>query len=83
MAEGAAVHGENNYRTGANDPDFITDRVNHMIEHALKREIAFEEHPDVDGPVELNAHGFPVLKTRSAKRVASELVYQIMEQEGL
>ena len=54
-----------------------------MIEHALKREIAFEEHPDVDGPVELNAHGFPVLKRRSAKRVASELVYQIMEQEGL
>lgn len=35
MAEGAAAHGENNYRQGANDPTFINDRVNHLIEHAL------------------------------------------------
>jgi hypothetical protein len=54
-----------------------------MIEHALKREIAFEAHPEVDAPVELNAHGFPVLKRRGAKGVASEVVYQVMEQEGL
>lgn len=33
MAEGAAVHGENNYRLGG--ADFINDRINHLIEHAL------------------------------------------------
>lgn len=36
MAEGAAAHGVNNYRKGANDPAFVTDRVNHAIEHLLK-----------------------------------------------
>ena len=36
MAEGARVHGENNYQKGKNDPTFITDRINHLIEHALK-----------------------------------------------
>ena len=35
MAEGAAEHGENNYRKGKDDPKFIQDRINHMIEHAL------------------------------------------------
>ena len=35
MAEGAAAHGENNYRKGKDDPAFIRDRVNHMITHAL------------------------------------------------
>ena len=36
MAEGAKDHGENNYRTGVSDPGFIRDRINHLIEHALK-----------------------------------------------
>lgn len=36
MAEGARDHGENNYRAGKTDPGFIRDRVNHLIEHALK-----------------------------------------------
>lgn len=36
MGEGAAQHGENNYRKGKDDPAFVTDRINHMIEHALK-----------------------------------------------
>ena len=35
MAEGAAVHGDRNYQQGKNDPKFINDRINHMIEHAL------------------------------------------------
>lgn len=30
---GKARHGERNYRKGASDPEFITDRVNHLIEH--------------------------------------------------
>jgi hypothetical protein len=36
MAEGAAAHGENNYRKGAGDAAFIRDRVNHLLEHALR-----------------------------------------------
>jgi hydrogenase/urease accessory protein HupE len=36
MAHGAMVHGENNYRQGVTDPVFIRDRINHMIEHAMK-----------------------------------------------
>lgn len=36
MAEGAAAHGENNYRIGVSDPAFIRDRINHLIEHALR-----------------------------------------------
>ena len=36
MAEGAAAHGENNYQLGKDDPAFIRDRVNHLIDHALR-----------------------------------------------
>lgn len=36
MGDGADSHGENNYRKGKDDPAFITDRLNHLIEHALK-----------------------------------------------
>lgn len=36
MAEGARVHGENNYRKGKGDQAFIRDRINHLLEHALK-----------------------------------------------
>jgi hypothetical protein len=35
MAQGAATHGEHNYRKGANDPTFIRDRINHLLGHAL------------------------------------------------
>ena len=35
MAEGAAAHGELNYLKGRNDPVYIRERTNHMIEHAL------------------------------------------------
>lgn len=35
MGQGAASHGERNYRKGASDPTFIRDRINHMIGHAL------------------------------------------------
>lgn len=33
---GADRHGERNYRKGINDQEFITDRVNHLIEHVQK-----------------------------------------------
>ena len=36
LAFGAERHGENNYQKGANDPEYIRDRVNHLVGHALK-----------------------------------------------
>lgn len=36
MGEGAKDHGENNYQKGKADPTFITDRINHLIEHAQR-----------------------------------------------
>jgi hypothetical protein len=35
MAEGAQSHGERNFEKGANDPVFVKDRENHLVEHAL------------------------------------------------
>lgn len=36
MAKGASSHGERNYQKGAQDPVFIRDRLNHLIEHAMR-----------------------------------------------
>lgn len=33
---GARKHGDHNYKQGAHDPQFVRDRQNHMIEHAVK-----------------------------------------------
>lgn len=54
-----------------------------MMEHALRREIAFAETPLEDAPYELNEHGFPVLKKRNGVAVTSEMIYQMMEEEGV
>jgi hypothetical protein len=36
MALGAATHGERNYLRGRRDPEFVRDRVNHLVAHVLK-----------------------------------------------
>jgi hypothetical protein len=36
MAKGAASHGERNYQKGVNDPVFLRDRINHLIQHAMR-----------------------------------------------
>src|SRR5687767_6158444 len=36
MGYGAEKHGERNYRMGAGDAVYRRDRINHLIEHALK-----------------------------------------------
>lgn len=36
MAEGARLHGENNYQQGLADPAYHRDRLNHLIDHALR-----------------------------------------------
>jgi hypothetical protein len=33
---GARKHGDHNYKAGFADAEFIRDRMNHMIEHAVK-----------------------------------------------
>jgi hypothetical protein len=35
MAQGAASHGERNYRKGVDDPAFVRDRLNHLVGHVL------------------------------------------------
>ena len=35
MAEGASSHGPRNFEKGARDAEFVRDRTNHMVEHAL------------------------------------------------
>jgi hypothetical protein len=53
-----------------------------MMEHALKREIGFDERAAVNPAFEMNERGFPVLKKRKATTVTSEVVYQMLEEEG-
>lgn len=54
-----------------------------MMEHALRREIAFDEaSPDALG-FDVNSHGFPVLRKRDSAPVTSEMVYQMIEEEGI
>lgn len=36
MAVGAASHGARNYLKGEGDPEFIQDRINHLVAHVLK-----------------------------------------------
>jgi hypothetical protein len=54
-----------------------------MMEHALRREIVFDEEPAPHAAIELNVHGFPVLKKQNTAAVTSERVYQMLEEEGL
>ncbi len=54
-----------------------------MMEHALRREIAFDSaFPEAAG-VEVNSHGFPVLRKRDSTPVTSEVVYQMIDEEGI
>lgn len=54
-----------------------------MLEHALRREIAFEELPATNTVFETNTYGFPVLTKRGTSVVTSEQVYQILDEETL
>ena len=54
-----------------------------MMEHALRREVAFADAPLAGAIYEFNEHGFPVLKKRGGAAVTSEMIYQMMEEEGV
>ena len=53
-----------------------------MIEHALRRELT-EGRPDPEGcDWKSNEFGFPVLPSSGNEKVTSELVYELLEEEG-
>lgn len=54
-----------------------------MIEHSLRREIGEELPTGTGALIELNTHGFPVLKrqNRGGQRVTSERVYTFLDEE--
>ncbi len=54
-----------------------------MVEHALRREIAFDSASPEPAGIEVNPHGFPVLKKTESTPVTSERVYQMIEEEGI
>jgi hypothetical protein len=53
-----------------------------MMEHAVRREIALEEPPAGNETIDVNEHGFPVLRKRRAEKVTSEMVYQMLDEGG-
>ena len=54
-----------------------------MVEHALRREIAFDLPPVSTTCAELNSFGFPVLKKQGRSGVTSELIYQLLDELGV
>lgn len=54
-----------------------------MMEHALRRELMESADSKEASAVELNAFGFPVLRSpmSSDQVVTSEIVYQLMDEE--
>ena len=53
-----------------------------MMEHALRREIGFSDPPAGSASFMENEYGFPVLKKRENQGITSELVYEMLEEEG-
>ena len=57
-----------------------------IVEHALRREIAPEQDFSMEEPsacYRTTQHGLPVLKKRGDKKVSSETIYRMMEDEGI
>lgn len=56
-----------------------------LVEHALRREVgqAAPNSRNADDFIETGPTGLPRLKRRSSTVVTSEMVYQMMEDEGI
>jgi hypothetical protein len=48
---GALKYDAHNWKRGCNDPDFMRDRFNHMIEHAFKFTAGGDEEDDIEGSI--------------------------------
>lgn len=66
MAEGAKAHGELNYLKGRNDPIYIRERANHLLDHALKY-LAGDTSTDHLSAIRCNAGMLMVLTQDSDK----------------
>lgn len=53
-----------------------------MMEHALRREIGSSDTPAAAAACVENEYGFPILKKREGLAVTSELVYEMLDEEG-
>ena len=53
-----------------------------MMEHALRRKIGFNDPAAGTAAFVENEYGFPVLKKREGEAVTSELVYEMLKEEG-
>ena len=57
-----------------------------MVEHALRREIqAVGRHASDTSNTcfEINDRGLPQLKRRGGEKVTSEMIYKLMDEEGI
>ena len=56
-----------------------------IVEHALRREVQSEQDLNASSKqcFEINANGLPQLKRKDGGEVTSEMVYQIIEEEGI
>ena len=56
-----------------------------IVEHALRREVQTERdlNASYEQCFEINANGLPQLKRKDGGEVTSEMVYRIMEEEGI
>ncbi len=53
-----------------------------MMEHAFRREIGYSDPPAGTAVFVENEYGFPVLKKRGGRAVTSEMVYEMLEEDG-
>jgi len=55
-----------------------------MMEHALRREVHDATHsPEAAKIFTYNEYGFPVLKRVGKAVITNEMIYKIMEEEGI
>ena len=55
-----------------------------MMEHALRREVHdASQSPDETKIFTFNEYGFPVLKRVGKAVITNEMIYKIMEEEGI
>jgi hypothetical protein len=55
-----------------------------LVEHALRREIASQSQPgDANCAYQKDQYGIPSLRKREGETVTSEVVYRLMEEEGI
>ena len=73
---GARKHGDHNYTKGFNDPDFLRDRKNHMLEHVVKY-TSGDRSTDHLGAIMCNAAMLAELERIAEMQVTREAQYHV------